>query len=229
MTKKKPRRRSSDARKYVVRANLENVQLAKAMSALRHGLPVGANPTRQLSLQPVAIKTTRRMHPDLCRFISEAVYEGRLTSDPHAASRRLILHAGSDPALKPSGLTFGAAEHEGGRQKSDEGNPACARVGTVDKFQGQEAAVVVVSMATSSAEDMPRNLEFLFSLNPHQCRDLARPVARRPDRESATARGAVRERGADAIGEHVVLCEGIRGGRSTAADAGRGSLTLGEG
>jgi superfamily I DNA and/or RNA helicase len=40
-----------------------------------------------------------------------------------------------------------------------------ARVGTMDKFQGQEAAVVLVSMATSSAEEMPRNIEFLFSRN----------------------------------------------------------------
>ncbi len=43
--------------------------------------------------------------------------------------------------------------------------PAGARVGTVDRFQGQEAAVSVFSMATSSVEDLPRNLEFLFSLN----------------------------------------------------------------
>jgi uncharacterized protein len=40
-----------------------------------------------------------------------------------------------------------------------------ARVGTVDKFQGQEAPVVIFSMATSSAKDLPRNLEFLFSRN----------------------------------------------------------------
>src|SRR6202035_4749520 len=33
-------------------------------------------------------------------------------------------------------------------------------VGTVDKFQGQEAAVVFYSMATSSGEDVPRNVEF---------------------------------------------------------------------
>jgi uncharacterized protein len=39
------------------------------------------------------------------------------------------------------------------------------RVGTVDKFQGQEAAVVFYSMATSSAEDMPRDLSFLFEKN----------------------------------------------------------------
>lgn len=43
--------------------------------------------------------------------------------------------------------------------------PEGARVGTVDKFQGQQAAVVIFSMATSSADDMPRNLDFLFSLN----------------------------------------------------------------
>jgi uncharacterized protein len=39
------------------------------------------------------------------------------------------------------------------------------RVGTVDKFQGQEGAVVIFSMATSSPEDAPRNMEFLFSRN----------------------------------------------------------------
>jgi predicted RecB family nuclease len=39
------------------------------------------------------------------------------------------------------------------------------RVGTVDKFQGQEAPVVFYSMATSSAEDMPRDMSFLFEKN----------------------------------------------------------------
>jgi uncharacterized protein len=39
------------------------------------------------------------------------------------------------------------------------------RVGTVDKFQGQEAPVVIYSMATSRTEDAPRGMEFLFSLN----------------------------------------------------------------
>ncbi|MPY91427.1 MAG: TM0106 family RecB-like putative nuclease [Luteitalea sp.] len=38
-------------------------------------------------------------------------------------------------------------------------------VGTVDKFQGQEAPVVIYSMATSSPEEAPRGLEFLYSLN----------------------------------------------------------------
>ncbi|HUF09619.1 MAG TPA: TM0106 family RecB-like putative nuclease [Rhodothermales bacterium] len=43
--------------------------------------------------------------------------------------------------------------------------PEGARVGTVDKFQGQEAPVVIYSMTTSSREDAPRGMEFLYSLN----------------------------------------------------------------
>jgi uncharacterized protein len=38
-------------------------------------------------------------------------------------------------------------------------------VGTVHKFQGREAPVVFFSMASSSGEDIPRGLEFLFSRN----------------------------------------------------------------
>jgi AAA domain-containing protein len=40
-----------------------------------------------------------------------------------------------------------------------------SRLGTVDKFQGQEAPVVLYSMATSSPEDAPRGFDLLFSLN----------------------------------------------------------------
>ena len=43
--------------------------------------------------------------------------------------------------------------------------PADSRVGTVDKFQGQEAPVVIYTLATSSPDDLPRGMEFLFSLN----------------------------------------------------------------
>jgi hypothetical protein len=43
--------------------------------------------------------------------------------------------------------------------------PAGARIGTVDKFQGQEAPACLISMATSSADELPRNIEFLFSVN----------------------------------------------------------------
>ena len=40
-----------------------------------------------------------------------------------------------------------------------------ARIGSVDKFQGQEAHVVIVSMCSSSTEDAPRGVEFLLDPN----------------------------------------------------------------
>lgn len=43
--------------------------------------------------------------------------------------------------------------------------PTGTRIGTVDKFQGQEAPVVICSLCTSSPEDAPRSMEFLYSLN----------------------------------------------------------------
>ncbi|CCH33648.1 TM0106 family RecB-like putative nuclease [Saccharothrix espanaensis] len=39
------------------------------------------------------------------------------------------------------------------------------RVGTVDRFQGQEAPVVVTTMTSSAAVDLPRGLDFLLSRN----------------------------------------------------------------
>lgn len=43
--------------------------------------------------------------------------------------------------------------------------PPGARVGTVDRFQGQEAPACLISFATSSGAEMPRAIDFLFSLN----------------------------------------------------------------
>jgi AAA domain/RNase_H superfamily len=40
-----------------------------------------------------------------------------------------------------------------------------ARIGTVDKFQGQEAPVVICSLTTSSPEEAPRGMDFLYSPN----------------------------------------------------------------
>jgi uncharacterized protein len=160
----------------------------------------------------IFLGVTRRMHPDVCRFISDAVYEGRLHPAPENANQRLVLSAGADPALAASGVRFVPVMHEDCSQRSEEEGtriraiyesllrqswidssgaqrrigvadilvvspynvqvnhlksvlPAGARVGTVDKFQGQEAPVVLISMATSSTDDMPRNMEFLYSRN----------------------------------------------------------------
>lgn len=43
--------------------------------------------------------------------------------------------------------------------------PVGIRIGTVDKFQGQQAPVVIYTLTTSSEEDAPRGMEFLYSLN----------------------------------------------------------------
>jgi uncharacterized protein len=43
--------------------------------------------------------------------------------------------------------------------------PQGAQVGPVDKFQGQEAAVVIVSMTTSKGVEAPRGTKFLFNPN----------------------------------------------------------------
>jgi superfamily I DNA and/or RNA helicase len=144
-----------------------------------------------------------RMHPDVCRYISDAFYESRL--EPAEGCERQSTSLGT-------GLRFLPVEHEGNRRSSREeaarvreelgrlleaewtdaeggtrplglndilvvapynehvkclaeALPRGARVGTVDKFQGQQAPVVFFSMATSSGEDVPRNLEFLLSRN----------------------------------------------------------------
>jgi predicted RecB family nuclease len=128
-----------------------------------------------------------RMHPDVCRYVSTAFYEGRLES---AARER--------PCPAGTGLRWLAVEHEGNRTASAEEAAAIraeiaarglapadvmvvapynmqvrlltrelpgVRVGTVDKFQGQEAPVVFFSMATSSGRDAPRGIDFLMSRN----------------------------------------------------------------
>ena len=139
------------------------------------------------------LERTFRLHPDVCDYISEEFYEGRLHPDAKAVARTTPLG---------TGLRFVPVEHQGNRQSSAEeagavlatvravldagiapgevmvvapynaqvdllreALPDAVRVGTVDKFQGQEADVVVYSMASSSGDDVPRGLEFLLSRN----------------------------------------------------------------
>jgi uncharacterized protein len=160
----------------------------------------------------IFLSKTWRMHPDLCSFVSAAVYESKLQSEAGCATQRLVLKKNAHPALKATGLSFFPVEHSGCRQKSNEEAQATldilsslvgqrvidrngteramtlddvlvvapynmqvnllrsilpdgARAGTVDKFQGQEAEAVIVSMTTSGADDMPRDASFLLSRN----------------------------------------------------------------
>lgn len=160
----------------------------------------------------IFLAKTYRMHPDVCRFISDAIYESRLVSDASTFGQALVLNDHAHQALKPTGIRYLPVEHDACSQKSPQEAavvkvlvenlltqryrnkkdeikpftlndiliiapynmqvnllkrtlPAGARVGTVDKFQGQEAEVVIVSMTTSSQEYLPRNIDFLFSKN----------------------------------------------------------------
>jgi predicted RecB family nuclease len=180
-----------------------------AVSVLEHLLGEdGTIPPRR----GVFLDHTRRMHPDVCRFVSEAVYEGRLSAIEECDRQRID----ADGSLTGTGVRAILIDHEGNTRSSPEeatrvaeeiqrmlgaaytkANGAtvpltqddfmvvspynaqvrCLRaelnrqglttvpVGTVDKFQGQEAAVVFFSMATSSGEEIPRNVEFLYSRN----------------------------------------------------------------
>jgi len=155
----------------------------------------------------IFLDRTRRMHPDVCRFVSEIVYEGRLDGLPEVACQATAFgtglrylpvdHAGN-VAAAPEEAERIAREIRAMRGGSWTGRDGVTRplgdadfmvvapynaqvrqlrraleaaglggvpVGTVDKFQGREAPVVFYSMATSSAEDVPRSLEFLFSRN----------------------------------------------------------------
>lgn len=161
----------------------------------------------------VFLPTTRRMHPRICSFISNAVYEGRLKPDKSTKVQAVLVDKSLDPeVLAEAGVRFVEVVHEGCAQRSPaeaarlartyaallgqrwrdndgvertigidnilvvspynmqvnllrDTLPAGARVGTVDKFQGQEAACVLISMTTSSGEDLPRQIEFLYSRN----------------------------------------------------------------
>ncbi|ESR26345.1 TM0106 family RecB-like putative nuclease [Lutibaculum baratangense] len=155
----------------------------------------------------IFLPVSRRMHPEVCRFISEQVYEGRLSSHPDTARQAAL-----GTSLPAAGAFWVSVQHEGNAQIAPEevtairaaahellmgewtardgttrpmrqsdiivvapfnaqvnalrdALPEGIRVGTVDKFQGQEAPVCLVSMTASSAEDTPRGMDFLFSLN----------------------------------------------------------------
>lgn len=159
----------------------------------------------------ILLNITRRLHPKLCAFISDAIYDGRLIADSSTSKRKLVLNGGVHKALKPAGLSFLPVDHDGCTQYSKleaevirglvttlcaqnvecDGKaapltlndilvvapynlqvnllrqtlPSGTKIGTVDKFQGQQATVVIVSMTTSRGVDAPRGTEFLFNPN----------------------------------------------------------------
>jgi predicted RecB family nuclease len=159
----------------------------------------------------IFLRTSYRMHPKICRFISEGIYEGRLDAHPDTITHKI--KSPYQDALVQSGLYFLPVDHQDNTKESTEevaaivqlvdrltGLDYCsdrgsksgqigrndilivapynaqvkqltmrlgdrARIGTVDRFQGQEAPIVILSMCTSSLAEAPRGLEFLLNRN----------------------------------------------------------------
>jgi predicted RecB family nuclease len=64
---------------------------------------------------------SRRMHPEVCGFISDSIYEGRLHSHPDCARQKIALPPGGRQLVtKEAGIVFSGVEHEGNIQQSDE-------------------------------------------------------------------------------------------------------------
>lgn len=157
---------------------------------------------------------SRRMHPTVCRFISESMYGGRLGSHPDCGRQKIALPSDKPSLLvsRESGIVFIPVEHDGNIQQSDEevariaaiydelrgrlytakdgctrplaledvlfiapynaqvralqaALPEGARVGSVDRFQGQEAPVCILSLCSSYGEYGSRGLAFILDRN----------------------------------------------------------------
>jgi hypothetical protein len=89
----------------------------------------------------------------------------RLCSYTHRRGKSRIDCDGSTLSLTPSSILVVAPYNSQVALLTERVGPCGIRVGTVDKFQGQQAPIVIYSMATSAAEDAPRGMEFLYSLN----------------------------------------------------------------
>ncbi|WP_028047600.1 bifunctional RecB family nuclease/DEAD/DEAH box helicase [Cellulomonas sp. URHE0023] len=87
----------------------------------------------------------------------------------HVVGRRWVdPDGGADRSLEPADVLVVAAYNAQVwtiRRALEDAGLTEVRVGTVDKFQGQQAPVVIVSMAASSPEDVPRGMEFLLNRN----------------------------------------------------------------
>ncbi len=146
--------------------------LAEAVSGLSYEGRLHAHPSAALrSLEGV----TPGLHP------VPVEHAGNSTSSPEEAARvvelvlDLVGRAWTDPPAAREADPLGPedvivvtpynAQLAQVRAALDEAGLDAVRVGTVDKFQGQEAAVAIVSLAASAAADAPRGMAFLLMKN----------------------------------------------------------------
>jgi len=162
------------------------VELGFFLPQTRRMHPALAEPVSRLSYEG-----RLTAHPDASRRLLAGVapglhpvpvvHEGNATQSPEEAAevvriaRDTIGRSWSDPntgrqgdALRPEDVivvTPYNAQLACVRQALDEAGMPGVRVGTVDKFQGQQAVVAIVSLAASSSEDVPRGMSFLIMKN----------------------------------------------------------------
>ena len=156
----------------------------------------------------IFLSLSYRLKPEICRFISDVFYEGRLISSENASPRKLHLQGtnlpndgiaiiNTDPQndSKQSsdeaeiiknlyrtllGQTF--SDKDNRMRKINENDilvvtpynfqmnslrallPDNARIGTIDKFQGQEAPIVLISMANSKTRQISqKTVDYIYS------------------------------------------------------------------
>lgn len=157
----------------------------------------------------IFLAESRRMHPAVCDFISESVYEGRLHSHADCSNQAIDVSGDRETGY---GIVFHGIEHDGNIQDSveevervlevyndlvdrqytdkncvtnplqlsdflfiapynaqvralEKRLPAGARVGSVDKFQGQEAPICILSLCSSFGEYGSRGIGFILNQN----------------------------------------------------------------
>lgn len=190
------------------------------LSALQYALKGIANSSEDATLFHAVIPPTygiflgesHRLHPSICQFISESVYEGRLGSHLNCAKQKLDVPEKATFITNETGVVFLGVEHDGNIQQSQEevdqvekvyaellgrnytaadggmrpltladflfitpynaqvralqeALPPEARVGSLDKFQGQEAVVCILSICSSIGEYGSRGLSFILDQN----------------------------------------------------------------
>jgi uncharacterized protein len=126
-------------------------------------------------LEPAPVTSARVVADGAGVRFLEVPHSGRRTSSPAEARavageiERLVgtpyAEDGEERPLAPDDFIVVAPYNAHVRCLRDAIPDTGVRIGTVDKFQGQEATVVFFSMASSSGEDVSRGLEFLFSRN----------------------------------------------------------------
>jgi predicted RecB family nuclease len=160
----------------------------------------------------VFLPESHRMNPQVCQFISDSFYEGKLNSHEKTEKQVINLTEDLNKLLPTHGVHYIPVEHAGNMHSSPEEvskikelyealqkctwvssngktNPITekdiiivapynlqvaqirralgpnARAASVDKFQGQEAPISILSLGASTIKDAPRGIGFIFNKN----------------------------------------------------------------